>query len=128
MTPEGVYCLFEKVAAFQNFLTPSTVKAMQKNFVMINYYHRFLPAITTALSSFYASPKCKPKDLKLGPLQEPVFCNAKKALSTTGAFTFPIPNIPCLLSVDASDIACRSVLEHVINGSPRHWLYSLENC
>ncbi|XP_068211060.1 uncharacterized protein [Palaemon carinicauda] len=49
ITPEEVHPLPEKVAAIQNFPTPSTVKALQELLGMINYYHRFLDVANAAV-------------------------------------------------------------------------------
>ncbi|XP_068229327.1 uncharacterized protein [Palaemon carinicauda] len=78
---------------------------------MINYYHRFLPAISATLAPLYASLKGKPKDLKWGPPQKAAFYNARKALSTATPPTFPIPHAPLLLSIDDSDITIGALLK-----------------
>ncbi|XP_068211736.1 uncharacterized protein [Palaemon carinicauda] len=77
---------------------------------MINYYHRFLPVIAITFGPVYASLKGKPKDLKWSPLQEAAFYNAKKALSTAAALTFPVQPAPLLFSTDASDVAIGGLL------------------
>ncbi|XP_068228017.1 uncharacterized protein [Palaemon carinicauda] len=57
ITPEGVYPLPEKVAAVQDYPAPSTIKVLQEFWVMVNYYHQFLPAITATLGPLYVSLK-----------------------------------------------------------------------
>ncbi|XP_068201622.1 uncharacterized protein [Palaemon carinicauda] len=91
----------KKVATFQNFPMPTTVKALQDFLGMINYHHCFLPAITANLNHLYSSLKGKPKDLKWGPLQEVAFCNAKipfnccfshfSCATSTSPFSPPMP-------------------------------------
>ncbi|XP_068237181.1 uncharacterized protein [Palaemon carinicauda] len=71
---------------------------------MINSYQRFLPAIAITLVPLYPFLKRKTKDLKWGPLQEAAFCNTKKALSTDAALTFPITQVPLVLSTNANDV------------------------
>ncbi|XP_068231938.1 uncharacterized protein [Palaemon carinicauda] len=100
ITSEGVHSLPEKVAAIQETSTPSTVKARKEFLGMINYYHRLLPALAATFAPLYDSLKGKPKNLKWGHLQEVAFCNAKKALSTAAALTYPILQAPLPLSTD----------------------------
>ncbi|XP_068237137.1 uncharacterized protein [Palaemon carinicauda] len=128
INPKGVHPLPSKVVAVQNFLMPSTVKSLQEFLGMINYYHRFLPAIAATLVPLYASLKGKSKDLKWVPLQESAFCNAKNALPTTAALTFPIPHAPLLLSTDDSNIAIFALLEKVVNTLAPSLPSSAENC
>ncbi|XP_068245245.1 uncharacterized protein [Palaemon carinicauda] len=68
ITPEGVHPLPEKVNALQNFHSPPTIKALKEFLGMIIYYHHFQPAMATTLVLHHASPKCKLKDGKWGPL------------------------------------------------------------
>ncbi|XP_068209113.1 uncharacterized protein [Palaemon carinicauda] len=75
--PLVVRLLPDKVASFQKFSTPSTVKKLREYLGMINYYHCFLLAITTTLA--FLSPLClsqaygqKPE---VGLLREATFCN-----------------------------------------------------
>ncbi|XP_068233376.1 protein NYNRIN-like [Palaemon carinicauda] len=86
---------------------------------MINYYQCLLPAITATLAPLYASLRSKPKDLKWGHLHEATFYYAKKALSIAAALSFPVPQGPLLFFLDASDVTNGTVLEHVVNSSPR---------
>ncbi|XP_068213465.1 uncharacterized protein [Palaemon carinicauda] len=119
----------EKIAAVQNFLTLSTVKALQEFLHMINYFNHFLPAITATLDHLYSSLQGKLKDLKLCPLQQADFCNVKNALSITAALTFVVPHAPLLLSTNVSDVGIGAV-QYSSRWStihPTHWP-SVGNC
>ncbi|XP_068222148.1 uncharacterized protein [Palaemon carinicauda] len=83
---------------------------------MINYHHRFLPAIATSFH-LYASSKTKPRDLRCGPIPEVAFCNAMNALSITAGLSYHVPHAPLLLFTDASEVTIGAVHEKVLNGS-----------
>ncbi|XP_068245390.1 uncharacterized protein [Palaemon carinicauda] len=73
---------------------------------MINYYLQFLPAIDTTIAHLHASVKSKPKDLKLDAF--------KKLQSAAKIMTYLL-----LILLLTSDIIIGSVLEQVVNVSPR---------
>ncbi|XP_068246737.1 uncharacterized protein [Palaemon carinicauda] len=75
-------------------------------------------AISASFAPLHASLKGEPKDLKWGALQEAAFCNAKNALSTAAALTFPVPHAPFLISTVASDVTIGAALKQVVNGLP----------
>ncbi|XP_068215797.1 uncharacterized protein [Palaemon carinicauda] len=70
--------------------------------------YKFLPAIATTLAPLYTFLKGKPKELKWGPLQEVVFCNAINTLSSDATLTF---------FIDTIDVAIGAVHEQVVRGS-----------
>ncbi|XP_068238402.1 uncharacterized protein [Palaemon carinicauda] len=100
---------------------------LQQNSLVV-WCDKSLVATLGTLSAFL---KGKPKDLKWGPLQEAAFCNAKNALSTAAALTFPMPYALLLLSTDASNVTIGSVLKQVVNGLPcplGESIYSTSDC
>ncbi|XP_068229564.1 uncharacterized protein [Palaemon carinicauda] len=108
---------------------PSSIKALQEFFGMINYYDRFRPAIAATVAPLFASLKGKPKDLKWSSLQEGPFCNAKNALSTAAALTFP--NATCI-SLFSPPMPSTSLMGQSLSRwspvHPAYWPSSVGNC
>ena len=119
ISSSGVRPMASKVEAIKKFPTPTSVKGLQEYIGMVNYYHRFIPAIATKMSSLYEVLKGKPKKLLWGPDQQQAFDTTKAALVEAATLSFQDPEAPLRLTTDASNIACGAVLEQVINGSPR---------
>ena len=85
---------------------------------MVNYYHRFVPALSS-VAPVYSVLHGKPKSLQWGPPQDAAFQAAKEALSAAAYLQFPEPGAPLTLSTDASDVAIGAVLEQSIQGCPQ---------
>ncbi|XP_068245371.1 uncharacterized protein [Palaemon carinicauda] len=105
-------------------LTAFTVKFLD----MINYHHRFLPAIAATLAHFHASLKGKPNDLKWGALQEIAFCNTNNTLSTAAALPFLVLYALLFFSIDAIDVSVGAVFFHVVKVLSCPLAFSVENC
>ena len=116
ISPKGVRPLPSKVSAVQEFPVPTTVKALQEFIGMINYYHRFVPALAAIMTPLYTVLHGKPKSLQWGPPQETAFQAAKDALAVATYLQFPVPSSPLILTTDASDIAMGAVLQQDIQG------------
>ena len=108
---EGVAPLPQKVAAVQNFPTPSTIKNLQEFAGMVNYYHRFLPHIAAVMGPLYQALKGKPKKLAWTPLLQKAFENTKSALAAAAKLSYPSSKDDLILTTDASSTAIGGVLE-----------------
>lgn len=90
---------------------PSTVKGLQEFVGMVNYYHRFLPKIESAMAPLYPVLAGKPKDLAWDSPEKDAFQKAKDAVAPSMPLAFPDPKKPLIVNTDASNIAIGAVLE-----------------
>ena len=116
ISSKGVRPLPSKVSAVNEFPVPQTVKALQEFIGMINYYHRFVPALASIMTPLYSVLQGKPKSLTWGPPQDAAFQAAKSALSAATYLQFPVPSASLFLTTDASDVAMGAVLEQTVQG------------
>ena len=113
---QGVFPLPEKVDAIRSFPRPTTVKQLQEYLGMINFYHRFVPSAAALMQPLYKAIDMKHKLLVWTSELDKAFRQSKEALAKATMLVHPGHEAPTSLTVDASDVAVRAVLEQLIDG------------
>lgn len=96
----------EKVAAIQEFSTPTTKKQVRSFLGLVGFYRRFIPnfsAIAAPLTDL--TRKGQPNKCIWGQQQENVFTSLKYALIATPVLKLPDMSKPFILQTDASEDA-----------------------
>ncbi|XP_058872250.1 uncharacterized protein K02A2.6-like [Acipenser ruthenus] len=116
---EGIHPAEEKVRAIAEAPTPKNTTELKSFLGMVNYYHRFLPNLSTLLAPLHHLLQKKvPWCWK--PQQEKAFQSAKKLLLTSQLLVHFDSKKPLLLACDASPYGVGAVLSHTLpDGSER---------
>ena len=121
---DGLHPTTEKVRAIQEARTPQNVSELRSFFGIINYYHRFLPNLSTTLAPLY---RLLQKDVKWTWEQEQdkAFTAAKKALQDDSLLVHYDESKPLILACDASQYGLGAVLSHTMaDGTERPVAYA----
>ncbi|KAL0148420.1 hypothetical protein M9458_056230 [Cirrhinus mrigala] len=101
ISPEGIEMDPKKVAAVQDWPTPTTVKELQRFLGFANFYRRFIKGysqITSVLTSLLKGAK---KTITWTSAAQTVFTQLKSAFCTAPVLKHPDPNSPFIVEVDA---------------------------
>ncbi|XP_031333813.1 uncharacterized protein K02A2.6-like [Photinus pyralis] len=115
----GLHPLDDKTTAIRNATTPTNVEELRTFLGLINYYHRFIPDLTTKIKplnsllgkevKFIWSDKC-----------EKAFDMIKKELTSDRVLMHYDPKLPLIVETDASSVGLGAVLSHKMsNGMER---------
>ncbi|KAI2661157.1 Transposon Tf2-6 polyprotein [Labeo rohita] len=102
ISPEGIEMDPKKVAAVQDWPTPTTVKELQRFLGFANFYRRFIKGysqITSVLTSLLKGAK---KTITWTSAAQTVFTQLKSAFCTAPVLKHPDPNSPFIVEVDAA--------------------------
>ena len=101
-----------KVQAILDMPVPETKKKLMSFLGSTGYYRRFIPnysGMAAKLSDL--TKKALPDKLAWSPVHQEAFDRLKQALSEAPVLTAPNPNLPYILSTDASGVGIGAVLE-----------------
>jgi hypothetical protein len=121
---DGLHPTSEKVRAVQEAQTPRNVSELRSFFGIVNYYHRFLPNLSTTLAPLY---RLLQKDVKWiwEQEQEKAFTAAKRALQDDSLLVHYDESKPLILACDASQYGLGAVLSHTMaDGTERPVAYA----
>ena len=104
----------EKVTAIKEAPKPKNVSELRAFLGIINYYHRFLPNLSTKLAPLHELLQRKTK-WKWKDAQDEAFQSAKDALQADSLLVHFDPAKPIVLACDASQYGLGAVLSHVIS-------------
>ncbi|KAL0165899.1 hypothetical protein M9458_037743, partial [Cirrhinus mrigala] len=102
ISPEGIEMDPKKVAAVQDWPTPTTVKELQRFLGFANFYRRFIKGysqITSVLTSLLKGAK---KTITWTSAAQTVFTQLKSAFCTAPVLKHPDPNSPFIVEVDGA--------------------------
>ena len=121
---DGIHPTEEKTKAITESQTPTNVNELTSFLGLLNYYHKFLPNLSTALSPLYLLLN-NGSEFKWGKAQEKAFFSAKNLLKSSNLLVHYNPDLPLVLCSDASPVGIGSVLSHVLpDGSERPIAYA----
>ena len=105
---DGLHKSTEKVEAVLNAPRPNDVVEVRSFLGLINYYHRFLPNLSTVVHPltqlFEKNQQC-----------EIAFHKVKEMITTEQVLTHYNPSLPLRLACDASPVGIGAVLSHVMH-------------
>ena len=102
VTTEGIKPMPDRVAAIDEFPTPTDKPALQRFLGMINYYHRFMPGIAAKLIPLHkAVGNKKGKTIEWSDECDLAFKAAKVALSKATLLSHPAKDAETKITVDA---------------------------
>ena len=116
---KGVLPLPEKVSAIKQFPKPS-VTQLRQFLGLINFYHRFIPNCAHLLHPLHLFLNNLPKSRSKQTLPwteetSTAFQDVEDALASATFLSYPHPNAPINLMVDASNTAVGAVLQQQVN-------------
>ena len=109
MLGEGITPLLEKLDSIQKILPPKTPKEIKQFLGLIGYYRKFVPRFLDLARPLNALTR-KDVEFKWTPMCQESFELLKTSLMTDPSLTYPDPNLPCVLFMDASKYAWACVL------------------
>jgi RNase H-like domain found in reverse transcriptase len=101
----------DKVAAIQDWPTPSCKLELQAFLGLANYYRRFIANFSAVVASLTDATRGEKKDFDWGSRQEVALAKIKEAFTTAPVLRLPDPSKPFLVTTDASDFGIGGVLE-----------------
>lgn len=119
ITANGLHPLTEKVEAISDAPQPQNVSELKAYLGLLNYYHRFLPQLSTLLAPLHALLK-KEEKWSWGAKQQRAFEGSKELLQSCRVLVHYDSNKPLILACDASPYGVGAVLSHrMADGSDR---------
>ncbi|KAG5286473.1 hypothetical protein AALO_G00015230 [Alosa alosa] len=107
----GLHPLTEKVDAIARAPEPKNVTELKAYLGLLNYYHRFLPKLSTLLAPLHALLKKEGK-WSWGSKQQKAFTESKALLQSCSVLVHYDSNKPLILACDASPYGVGAVLSH----------------
>ncbi|KAK3100735.1 hypothetical protein FSP39_024398 [Pinctada imbricata] len=121
---KGVFPVKDKVEAIKNAPQPRNVSELKAFLGMLNYYHRFLPNLSTELYPLHELLRKNTK-WRLGTKQKKAFQKAKEMLQSDKLLVHFEPNKEIILACDASPYGVGAVLSHkMTNGEEKPIAYA----
>ena len=119
LSANGIQPLADKVAAIQDVPTPKSTTDVKVFLGMLQYYGRFLPGLATVVEPLHRLLD-KGHQWAWTPQCDQAFHKAKALLSSQSVLVHFDPELPTILSVDASPYGLGAVLAHQMpDGSER---------
>ncbi|XP_038064022.1 uncharacterized protein K02A2.6-like [Patiria miniata] len=124
ITHEGLNKTQDKVHAVKNAPRPTNVSQLRSFLGLVNYYHRFLPNLSTELHPLNELLQKNHKWVWT-PTCEKAFEKAKSLITADEVLTHYDPDLPVKLACDASPYGLGAVMSHVMpDGSERPVAYA----
>uniref|UniRef100_A0A3B3SKQ2 Gypsy retrotransposon integrase-like protein 1 n=1 Tax=Paramormyrops kingsleyae TaxID=1676925 RepID=A0A3B3SKQ2_9TELE len=115
----GLHPLREKVEAIAGAQVPRNVSELKAYLGLLNYYHRFLPNLSTQLAPLHLLLRKDEKWL-WGPEQQKALEDSKTLMQSSAVLVHYDSNKPLILACDASPCGVGAVLSHqMTDGSER---------
>ena len=119
LSANGIQPLADKVEAIQHVPTPESTADVKVFLGMLQYYGRFLPGLATVVEPLHRLLD-KGRQWAWTPQCDQAFRMAKALLSAESVLVHLDPELPTILSVDASPYGLGAVLAHQMpDGSER---------
>ena len=121
---EGIHPTTDKCQAIKEAPVPTNLGELRSYLGLLNYYHKFLPNLTSTLASLY---KLLNKNTKWTWTQNQMeaFTKSKELLLSSNLLVHYNPDLPIVLCSDTSPVGICSVLSHIMpDGSERPIAYA----
>ena len=121
---EGIHPTTDKCQAIKEAPVPTNLGELRSYLGLLNYYHKFLPNLSSTLAPLY---KLLNKNTKWTWTQNQMeaFTKSKELLLSSNLLVHYNPDLPIVLCSDASPVGIGSVLSHIMpDGSERPIAYA----
>ena len=108
---EGIHPTDDKVMAIKNAPVPQNVQQLRSYLGLIHYYHNFLSNISSLLAPLHELTRLD-TEWKWGAIHQKAFEQSKALLSSSKVLAHYNPQLPIIVSSDASAYGIGSVLSH----------------
>ena len=108
---EGIHPTDDKVMAIKNAPVPQNVQQLRSYLGLIHYYHNFLSNISSLLAPLHELTRLD-TEWKWGTIHQKAFEQSKALLSSSKVLAHYDPQLPIIVSSDASAYGIGSVLSH----------------
>uniref|UniRef100_A0A5S6QQZ7 RNA-directed DNA polymerase n=1 Tax=Trichuris muris TaxID=70415 RepID=A0A5S6QQZ7_TRIMR len=117
LSKAGLQPLPEKVRDLLELPHPTSVAECRRFIGVVNYYHRFIPKLASALLPLYQLANLpKRQCFRWLPVHDKAFQEAKRSLATASSLAFPHPQAPIQVIADASGEAVGAVMQQLQGG------------
>lgn len=113
VSKEGLHKEPSKVKAVSEAPTPHDVTSLRSFLGLVNYYHKFIPNLSSVLHPLYQLLE-KDRKWQWTSTCEEAFQTCKRLLTSNQVLTHYNPNLPVRLACDASQFGIGAVLSHVM--------------
>ena len=117
VTTSGIKPLPELVSAVREFPVPNTKKNLQIFLGMVNFYHRFLPALAGHLHPLHEACKGRGQAITWSDDCQIAFDTARSALAFAALLEHLTNGCKLAFTVDASDFSVDGSLDEFHDGS-----------
>lgn len=118
LTKQGLKKTKEKVKAIVDAPQPSNVTEVRSFIGLVNYYHKFVPNAAEILSPIYDLLKVNNRFVWSGKCQR-AFKKIKQIIGSDNCIVHFDPNLPIIVTTDASENGIAGTLSHIIDGEER---------
>jgi len=115
---DGIDPLPDKLEAIRDWPVPHCLRDVRAFFGLVSYYRRFVKGFATMAEPLTRLTRKMARFEWTEEVQQ-AFEALKKALVEATSLAFPLPQEPCILDTDASDVALGAVLSQKIEGVER---------
>ena len=118
VSADGINPMPDKLEAIRDWPVPHCLKDVRSFYGLASYYRRFVKGFATIAEPLTRLTR-KMARFEWSEEAQQAFKAFKKALVEATSLTFPVPQEPCILDTDASDVAVGGVLSQRIDGIER---------
>jgi len=118
VSADGIDPLPDKLEAIRDWPVPHCLRDVRAFFGLASYYRRFVKGFATIAEPLTRLTR-KMARFEWTEEGQQAFEALKKALVEATSLAFPLPQEPCILDTDASDVALGAVLSQKIDGVER---------
>lgn len=113
ISKDGVHTCPDKIEAIKNAPIPQNVSELRSFLGLVMYYAKFVPNISTILAPLYILLR---KDIKFkwDDACERAFIKVKKILISSEILAHYSPELPLVLTTDASSVGIGAVISHLM--------------
>ena len=116
VSADGIEPQPDKVKKIENWPVPHCLREVRAFVGLASYYRRFIKHFATLAEPLTSLMQGKSKSFVWTDEAQEAFEKLKQALLDIVRMAYPIPELPCILDTDASDVAVGAVLSQKIDG------------
>jgi len=116
VSADGIEPQPDKVEKIENWPVPRCLREVRAFAGLASYYRRFIKHFATLAEPLTSLMQGKSKPFVWTDEAQEAFEKLKQALFDIVTLAYPIPELPCIMDTDASDVAVGAVLSQKIDG------------